>query len=285
MKNNLTPFFLILFFTSITCLTSSADVANRNSQSVRYIDNQSFDGQSFFKDNNIWVYNEKFADSFGMPSVGVDQKLKGVEAAAFRIEDANYKLCGIAGKAENCKKTFRCTLDVYIDEQKFHLPWLNEQLSDYEARYTSLRWLKTQSEFPLKGNPPQGMQRSIANVSALGIWGDRDSKWEAFFVSDEGLPSKGSVSGAKVVAGFKRNAINGLTLISFDQGCSRSKEKSTVNYYLDSRRDLTNQGLIKRYFEFELPWSFITQVDDLLNYKSSEESAFYKRIFESQVKN
>ena len=81
--------------------------SSRNASSERYEINQTFDGQSYFRDNNSWVVTKEFADTFGMPPSAVDSELKGIEAAAFRIEDSGRPLCGMGGKAENCKPSYR----------------------------------------------------------------------------------------------------------------------------------------------------------------------------------
>ena len=111
-------FFAMLIVALAYPLSANAQERKRNVQSDRYVINQTFDGQSFFKDNNVWVYTPKFAETFGMPQEGVYPELKGIEAAAFRIEDTGYKLCGMGGKAENCKDNYRCIIDIYIDETK-----------------------------------------------------------------------------------------------------------------------------------------------------------------------
>lgn len=41
-----------------------------------YEQSQTFKGQSFFKDTNIWVYNANFAEYFGMPEAGIESKIK-----------------------------------------------------------------------------------------------------------------------------------------------------------------------------------------------------------------
>ena len=45
----------------------------RNQSSQRYEINQTFDGQAFFKDNNVWVYTKEFADLFGMPAKHIEE--------------------------------------------------------------------------------------------------------------------------------------------------------------------------------------------------------------------
>ena len=40
---------------------------SRNQSSKLYEINQTFGGQAFYKDNNVWVHTKEFADLFGMP--------------------------------------------------------------------------------------------------------------------------------------------------------------------------------------------------------------------------
>jgi len=89
----------------------------RNAQSQRYEVNQTFDGQAFDKDNNIWVYTKAFAEQFGMPAQFIEG-IEGAEAAAFRIEDTSYQTCGFGGKEENCKKVEQCLIDLYFYDSK-----------------------------------------------------------------------------------------------------------------------------------------------------------------------
>lgn len=97
----------------------------RNSASQRYEVNQTFDGQAFYKDNNVWVYNKEFAELFGMPAKYIED-VQGVVAAAFRIEDTSYQQCGFGGRIDACRKVEECLLDLYFDESKTPLPWATE---------------------------------------------------------------------------------------------------------------------------------------------------------------
>ena len=126
--------------------------AERNQSSQRYEVNQTFDGQAYFKDNNVWVYTKEFADVFGMPAKYIED-IQGIAAAAFRIEDSSYEECGFGGQATACRKVEQCLIDLYFDESKTPLPWANEIKSQWLPWYSSTRWLR-----PLeKGEKPYGM--------------------------------------------------------------------------------------------------------------------------------
>ncbi len=224
---------IFLFFISLFLFgVSHADKPIRNIQSVRYVVNQTFDGQSFFKDNNVWIYNQKFAETFGMPADGIDLQLEGIEAAAFRVEDGNYKLCGMGGKTENCKQNSRYMLDIYVNEQKNPLPWATAQKADWINDYNSLLWLKlppgpkTVGEIALENEEKSKIFRTnqggrlgdviddiMPNIVTKGMFtlhpfADLKQKREVNFYIDSGTPNIGHLSSAIPIYGYKRQAIN-----------------------------------------------------------------------------
>ena len=108
----------------------------RNAASQRYEINQTFGGQAYFKDNNVWVYDKDFAELFGMPAKYIEG-IQGVAAAAFRLEEAPFQECGFGGRDEACRKVEYCYLDLYFDESKTPLPWASELKSQWLPRYGS----------------------------------------------------------------------------------------------------------------------------------------------------
>lgn len=285
---------------------TAADDTKRNAQSDRYVINQTFDRQSFFKDNNIWIYNASFAEVFGMPSEAVYPNLKGIEAAAFRLEDANYKLCGMGGKAENCIAVNRCVVDVYIDERKFPLPWATDQKVDWLNDYNSLLWLqlppkqKTPDEIALDNEMgsntfrtnqggrvsevPEGIIPSIMTkgMFTLHPFGDLISKREVNWYSDSGTRVIGSISAPVQIYGFKRQAINQLTLLSLGcRGRSQDRVGTSSGFYLESRKNISKEGFFKRFYEFELPDVFEQKIDAALRAKTERDAAYYKPLLDS----
>lgn len=91
-----------------------------------YEKRNSFQGQAFFEDINIWVYTEDFAKRFGMPQKWIDNGLKGAKALAFRVETSPFRHCGLRGDASACAPLRSCLLDVYL-ENSVKLPWNDER--------------------------------------------------------------------------------------------------------------------------------------------------------------
>ncbi len=194
----------------------------RNVQSDRYVINQTFDGQSFFKDNNVWVYNQKFADTFGMPPEGVYPELKGIEAAAFRIEDTYYKRCGMGGKAENCKNNYYCVTDICVDETQNPLPWATDQQADWDERYSSTYWLR-----PIIRQACPGV---IANPEIPGVvrpFADPETHREANYFQNADMPdNEYSDYNLVDIFGYKRSVVKGLTMIPLDYNCMNRNKKN-----------------------------------------------------------
>src|SRR5437867_2168530 len=67
-------------FTAMLCVALlSVGAHAQNRLSDKYSERQTFGREAFDKDNNIWVYSPKFAETFGMPP-DYTQELKGFEA-------------------------------------------------------------------------------------------------------------------------------------------------------------------------------------------------------------
>lgn len=264
--------------TTLLAASASSGEQAPNVTSDRYVVNQTFDGQSFFKDNNIWVYTPTFAEIFGMPAEAVDATLKGVEAAAFRIEDTSYKLCGMGGKAENCKDQYRCVIDIYLDETKTPLPWATEEKADWLAIYNSSYWLRTRQHLAVKPKVPDGV---IENPLAGGVrpFADPDSHREANYFQNGDTPDRTDINFNSVpVFGYKRMAIAGLTLISLHHHCSpRNREKPVVTYRLESREKIFSPPL-KRFHEFQLPAVFGDRIEAQLQSRWARDREYYKNL-------
>jgi hypothetical protein len=228
-----------------------------NIQSDRYVVNQTFDQQSFPKDNNVWVYTARFAELFGMAPEGVDPALQGIEAAAFRVEEKSYKSCGMGGKAENCMDEYRCFTDVYVDESRHPLPWANDhQQADWLSDYNSIRWLRTPTERGGRPKAPTGVipNPAVDRMFTLHPFADPETRREVNWFQNGNAPGLGDLSYNVVqVYGYKRNAIAGLTMITLHDGCmTYNTEKKRVTFRLESREEIASPTL-KRFHEFQLP--------------------------------
>lgn len=251
----------------------------RNSQSQRYEVNQTFDGQAFDKDNNIWVYTKGFADLFGMPTQFIEG-IEGAEAAAFRIEDTSYQMCGFGGKTENCKKVEQCLLDLYFDESKTPLPWATDKKSDWLPWYSSMRWLRTGKRGWLyEQEAPSDVIRNEALRFPLVAFADPNSKREAIFTSNVGSDRGGEeeITGALGVIGYSRQVFKNLTVVNLRLGCTINQPK-TVNIRLDAKKDVYGSP-IARFNRLRLPEGFVQRIKEQLKIQGEHDRAFYRSLF------
>ncbi len=284
MKSTLLPWAcLVLVIVTFNANRAQAETQKappqRNAQSQRYEINQTFDGQAFDKDNNIWVYTKAFADLFGMPAQYIEG-VEGAEAAAFRIEDTSYQLCGFGGKTENCKKVEQCLLDLYFDESKTPLPWATDRKSEWLAWYSSMRWLRTGNQAWLyEHEVPKGVIRNEALRSPLVAFADPISKREAIFTSNvrTAIGGEDDISGGMAVIGYSRQIYKELTVVSLRFGCSISSRKK-INIRLDARRVVFDQPIAK-FNRVALPEGFVQRIKEQLKIQSERNQIFYRSLF------
>ena len=255
----------------------------RNSASQRYEINQTFDGQAFYKDNNVWVYTKEFADLFGMPAKHIED-VQGVVAAAFRIEDTSYLQCGFGGRIDACRKVEECLLDLYFDESKTPLPWATEIKSQWQPAYASMRWLRplNRAERPhgtLAVEPAPGIIRNETLHGQMIPFADPVSKREAIFTSnawssggDEGI------SGSMAIIGFTRDFYRTLSVVNLQFGCSLLKV-SPINLRLDAKKSGAYEAPIARFNRLVLPESFVRRINDLQKVQSDRNAVFYRSLF------
>ena len=283
LKARVLPLIAILIVMELLALMYSAPVLaqnkrlapkKRNVQSDRYVINQTFDGQAFFKDNNVWVYNQKFADTFGMPPEDIYPELKGIEAAAFRIEDMNYKLCGMGGKAENCMDKYRCVTDIYVDETKNRLPWATDQQADWDSIYNSTYWLR-----PVIKKVPPGVIANLVVAGEVRPFADPETHKEANYFQNADMPGNSELNYNFVeIYGYKRSVIAGLTMITLRYHCmDRNKKKPTVTFRLESREEIFSPTL-KRFHEFQLPKVFGDKIEAKLQPRTASDVEYYKKL-------
>jgi len=246
----------------------------------KYSERQTFGRQAFAKDNNIWVYSAKFAQTFGMPPEHIHE-LKGFEAAAFRVQQMGYAMCGYGGKAENCAPEKRCMTDVYFDESKTPLPWANDQQADWLAIYNSLRWIKAPGDVPIAPNaPPNVIANTVTNgVATLHPFADPKTRKEVSVYASYQLPTSDELSYSHIaVYGYKRSAVAGLTMLSLSYRCGmRNNTKKDTSFRIESR-DKIYSPTLARFHEFVLPESFEKRIDEHSKVSQEQDRAFYKTI-------
>lgn len=254
----------------------------RNQSSQRYEINQTFGGQAFYKDNNVWVYTKEFADLFGMPAQYIEA-VQGVAAAAFRIEDSSFQDCGFGGRADACRKVEQCLIDLYFDESKTPLPWASEIKTQWLPWYSSMRWLrpldpKERPHGTLAIDPPSGVIRNETLHGQVVPFADPVTWREAIFTSNRSASGDDeAVSGAMGIIGYTRDFYKTLSVVSLQFGCGGSLRKR-VNIRLDAKRDVFDEP-IARFNRIVLPEGFVQRIKDLQKEQSDKDAIFYRSLF------
>lgn len=260
-----------------------------NQSSQRYEINQTFGGQAYRKDNNIWVYNKVFAELFGMPQQYIED-VQGVAAAAFRIEDASYQECGFGGQAEACRKVEQCILDLYFDEAKNPLPWATDIKMQWKPSYSSMIWLRpldVRAEKPygtLAVEPPPGIIRNKGGNSTFIPFADPVSKVEASFTTNAKIDRGRSddVSGGMHLLGYVRDFYQNLSVISLQFGCTSAPRK-VIEIWLNSRREGFYEPPVAKFNKVSLPAGFVQRINERIKVQSDRNAVFYRSLFASPV--
>lgn len=278
---------LLLVCTQLAMAQDQSEWLSRvtNQSSQRYEINQTFGGQAYRKDNNLWVYNNEFAELFGMPQQYIDD-VQGVAAAAFRIEDTSFQECGFGGRADACRKIEQCVLDIYFDETRNPLPWATDIKMQWKPSYSSMIWLRpldVRSERPhgtLAIEPPPGIIRNKGGNSTFIPFADPVSKVEASFVTnakiDRGRPD--DVSGGMHLLGYMRGFYQNLSVISLQFGCTSAARK-IVDIWLNSRRDGFYEPPVAKFNKVTLPAGFVQRINERLKAQSERNAIFYRSLF------
>lgn len=300
MKNtkHFIKLFEITIISLISTITAYAQTAapqqrlssERNGSSQRYEINQTFDGQAYYKDNNIWVYTKEFADLFGMPAKYIED-VQGIAAAAFRIEDSGYQQCGFGGQDNACSKVEQCLIDLYFDESKTPLPWASDIKSQWVPWYSSMRWMRPPDpkDLPFGGNlavdPPSGILRTEGERSAIIAFADPVTKRQAIFTSNRGDASAGpeTVSGGSIaLIGYFRNYYRSLSVVNLQFGCL-PLTRSDLNIRLDAKKNGAYDTPIAQFNRIYLPSGFIKRIKDFQTNQIARDAAFYRSILPSPL--
>ena len=231
-----------------------------------YVEQQTFKGQAFERDNNIWIYNKEFAKQFGMPEQWVSSEISGIEAAAFRVEEStNAKVCGMGGKADQCLSGGKCMLDIYVDETKHPLPWREpQQQADWIKVYNSSNWIK-KFEYVERSDRFTPSEGGGGGVELRAFAHPKTKEQASYFITiDRNLknPDKyGFVWGHLAVFGFKRMVVSNLSLISFSASCSQNFGPSVTHYLRLLPVNRSGDPHEIPLHSADLPVSFTTRMD------------------------
>ena len=263
-----------------------------NDASPCYEVNQTFDGTSFLKDNNIWTYSKDFADLFGMPAKHIEG-LQGAEAAAFRIEDVGYQRCGMGGNINACQKQEACVVELYFDESKTKLPWASDLQTQWVPYDGSMRWLR-----PLE---QQGRPKSVFEIqtpsdivrlqwdrgqwrsSQLVAFADPVTRLETVFMSNVSTDQGGDDAGSSRlhISGYFRHFHRDMSMVSLELGCFTSARRRTIAIRLELQEQ--RHQVNKRYQTVVLPEGFVTRMDALYKARNERDAQFNKSLFAPPV--
>jgi hypothetical protein len=262
----------------ITCILALACAALSGvsfAQSVpTYAQLQTFKGQAYVKDENIWMYTKEFAKTFRLPDEWISDKLVGIDAVAFRIQAAELD-CGLARRADACRRIERCVTDVYIDETKHPLPWSSDQTADWLPLTDSARWLY-RAEDGAPGRPylPPGVQRPA--IHSLMPWLDTKSGKAVMYYEDSAYQED---HGASVqLLGYKRRLSGTLSMLSFDYRCVSRNKKPFTTFRLELRQNGSGTKVLRRYHEFRIPDQFEQRIDTRTDVQRHKDEAQFKQL-------
>jgi hypothetical protein len=262
----------------------------------RYEVHQSFQGSAYFKDDNIWIYNREFANTFGMPMAGVAD-LKGAVAAAFRVETMNHRMCGFGGQDTRCMPVTLPILDIYVDESKTPLPWASDQQADWLGEHSSVRWLHQATKSPQgwrTGSMMPPPKDAIPNSTYRDYWGslrphmDTKTQQELVWYINDGsdrvkdLMNNGG-NNYLILLAYRRKALDGLTVLSFQLGSSATPgSPRELTLRLQASRPILEPS-VEPHVRVVLPPPFVEAMKTLGQAKRDADNNFYRSLFKPHL--
>jgi len=225
----------ILFFSLLLSLTIGVVVAQ-----TPYERRNTFQGQAFFEDINIWVYTTDFARRFGMPTKWVDDSLRGAKALAFRVETVPYRDCGLGGGAENCSPFRRCMLDAFL-ESSVKLPWKDDRKYGRMNRDSVLSIERLWPQDPEEAKRRHAFGYGLANTLMTLFWSNR-----------QGYKGIGPVL-------FERDVFGDLNFFSLQMACT-TPPRSGAEILIQETGGQPTHTVIRDLHLITLPDSFTSRL-------------------------
>jgi hypothetical protein len=235
----------------------------------------------FRRDPNIWVYTKEVAKRAGMPLEWASDELKGVAAAAFRMErDGAEEDCGWGRNPKACKPVVQCVLELYFDRQAHVLPWDPKRMvADFywQDVSTAFHFLPANGfEAADNGDLSRGNRdsKNFPNLAARSPFSDPQTGEEL------GFARKGSAAKSKVLA-YDREIHGRYAFVRLDDGCGRSKHVFFDGDTLQLRR-IDGLGISLKspvQHEVHLPNSWIERIRTLTEQNGQQDTEFYKNIW------
>ena len=180
----------------------------------------------FRRDPNIWVYTTDVAKRAGMPLEWASDELKGVAAAAFRMErNGAEEDCGWGRNPKACKPVVQCVLELYFDRQAHPLPWdMRMQVADFDWQKisTAFHFLPAQGWAPTEsGDRSRGSLKS-PHYPTLGShqpFTDPQTGEELTFEPGSDDPGGTRLGGHKVIA-YDREIHSRYAFVRLAKSCT-----------------------------------------------------------------
>lgn len=246
---------------------------------LNYEQKQTYSGTAYVKDDHIWIYTKAFAERFDMPKAWISEELKGIEAAAFRIGEGDFR-CGLGRNPDSCARFQECQLDIYVDEKKYPLPWLTDKAADWLPGPDSFKFLyDADRNLPGLAQPPAGIEGDIANM--LHPFGDWQTKRPAYYMQNAQTPDDDSLNIAIILA-YQRRIHGDLTMIRLNYGNLTRNKRPFTSFWLvlESKNWIGNMRKFpqKIYHHFQLPAAFESRIDEVRANRNKIEEQKYQQI-------
>lgn len=236
----------------------------------------------FRRDPHIWVTTKEAAQRAGMPLEWASDELKGVAAAAFRMEeDTKGESCGWGGDHTACKPEKRCVLELYFDRQAHKLPWdMKRQVADFDWQSVSsayhmlpgMGWQPAEN-----GDVSRGSLKST-NYPELGArspFSDPQTGEELVFVRE------GGDSYRKVLA-YDREIHSRYAFVRLADVCGRTKFLYPNGETIQLRR-VQGPNVSKKspvFYEIRLPEQWTDRIESFTDAEAKRTHEFYKKTWE-----
>lgn len=235
----------------------------------------------FQRDPSVWVYTKEVAQRAGMPLEWASDELKGVAAAAFRMEpDSKGPNCGWGGNPKACKVEMRCVLELYFDRQAHVLPWdMRRQVADFY-------WQDVSSAYhflPANGfeaAPNGDVSRAAKGSPNYPTLVSRSPFTDPKTGEELGFAGKGQEGKSRVIA-YDREMHSRYAFVRLDGGCAISKKAFPNGDTLQLRRikgmNVATDSPV--FHELHLPSSWTERVGQVTQSLQQQDNDFYKNIW------
>ena len=233
----------------------------------------------FRRDPNVWVYTPEVAQRVGMPLEWASAELKGVAAAAFRMErDGAEEDCGWGGNPKACKPLVRCVLELYFDRQAHPLPWApNRMVADFywQDVSTAYHFLPANGFEPTPNGDRSRSTRGSPNYPSLGArqpFADPQTGEELMFVSIES-------EGQKRVLAYDKEVRGRYAFVRLSDACGRSAWQYKTGQLIrlvPKENRISDKGI---YHDVLLPVRWVERIRELTSQNRQQDNDFYKGIW------